>query len=300
MVDAVNITMIMPNYNDADCIERAVGGVFALERKPDELIIIDDGSTDNSVHILQSLVERHPHIKLILCERNRGVVHAFNRALEEVKTEYVCFASMDDGMEPSWLARSAEMLSLCPQAGICCSDLYQHYPDGSIAPLGLTNHICKEPSYFSGRDFAHVIDGGYIAGTTVVVKKEALMELGAYRPELRWHSDWFAWLVIAMRYGVCVIPECLVTLLVRDTSHSQVGMQVWSDQTKVLKHIFRLLNTAEFRDIYPHFVWGKLMGHFSTNAVKVILENPELWTQTNLLLVDHLLPKLPEITGQRG
>jgi glycosyltransferase involved in cell wall biosynthesis len=285
--------MIMPNYNDAHMIEGAISGALSQTRKPDEIIIIDDGSSDNSLEILNSIVEKHSHLTLLVNEKNQGVVYSFNRALEQTKTEYVCFASMDDGMEPTWIEKSMQMLSYFPDAGICCSDLYQDYPDGTRGEI--RGDWCKEPTHFSGRDFAHIVNGHYIAGTTVVVKKEPFMKVGAYRPELRWHSDWFAWLVVAMRHGVCVIPECLVTLQVRDTSHSEIGRKKWEEQSLVIRNIYRLLNSAEFRDVLPHFAWGNIMSHFGADAVKAIVEIPELWNQSNLMLCEKELEKISNV-----
>jgi hypothetical protein len=124
-----------------------------------------------------------------------------------------------------------------------------------------------------------------------VVKKKPFVELGGYRPELLWHSDWFGWLVVAMRYGVCFIPECLVTLKVRDTSHSEVGRKNWAKQSVVLRNIFNLLSSTEFQDVVPHFIWGNIMNHFQHEAVLVILQSPELWSQRNFMLVRQIIPK---------
>ena len=283
------LAVIMPNYNDEKMIPQAVQGVLNQTRQPDELMIIDDGSTDNSVEVIQSIVARHSHIRLLTSERNLGVVHAFNRALREIQSEYVAFVSMDDFNHPTWLEKSMAMLKEYPEAGICCSDLYFLHEDGNKTEC--RSHWSQKPQFFCGRDFAHVVNGHWIAGTTVVVKKQPFMEQGGYRPELLWHSDWFGWLVVAMRYGVCFIPECLVTLKVRKTSHSEVGRKNWEKQSVVLKNIFHLLNSAEFQDIVPHFLWGNIMNHFQHEAVLVILQNPDLWNPRNFMLVQQVIPK---------
>jgi len=288
MTNHPTLAVIMPNYNDAEMIPQAVQGVLNQHRQPDELIIIDDGSTDHSLEVLNFIVKKYPHIRVLTSERNQGVVHVFNRALEEVRSEYVAFVSMDDSNDPTWLEKSMAMLKQYPSAGLCCSDLYY------LQPSGITEesrcHWSQEARFFTGRDFAHIVNGHYISGTTVVVKKKPFVELGGYRPELLWHSDWFGWLVVAMRNGVCFIPECLVTLKVRDTSHSEVGRKNWAKQSVVLKNIFNLLSSAEFQDVVPHFIWGNIMNHFQHEAVLVILQCPELWSQRNFMLVRQIIP----------
>ncbi len=289
MANAITLAVIMPNYNDAEMIPQAVEGVLKQTRQPNELIIIDDGSTDNSLEVIKAVAAQYPHVRVLISERNQGVVYAFNRALKEIHSEYVAFVSMDDSNDPSWLEKSMAMLERHPEAGICCSDLYYLHSSGVMTES--RSHWSENSCFFSGREFAHVVNGHWISGTTVVVKKQPFMDLGGYRPELLWHSDWFGWLVVAMRYGVCFIPECLVTLRVRDTSHSEVGRKNWKQQSIVLKNIFNLLNSPEFQDIVPSFIWGNIMNHFQHEAVLVILQNPDLWSQKNFMLVQQIIPK---------
>ncbi len=288
MPNPQTLAVIMPNYNDAAMMPQAVQGVLNQTRQPDELIIIDDGSTDNSLEVMKAMAAKHPHIRLMTSERNEGVVYVFNRALAEVRSEYVAFVSMDDFNDPTWLEKSMAMLSQYPEAGICCSDLYFLHEGGNRSEC--RSHWSPESRFFTGRDFAHAVNGHWISGTSAVVKKQPFLELGGYRPELLWHSDWFGWLVVAMRYGVCFIPECLVTLRVRDTSHSEVGRKNWAKQSAVLKNIFNLLNSAEFQDVVPHFIWGNIMSHFQHEAVLVILQSPDLWNQRNFMLVQQIIP----------
>ena len=89
------ISVIMPCYNAAAYLEEAVGSVFSQTIKDVELIVIDDGSTDQSLNILASLKKVHPQI-LILEQENRGPYPARNRGLEQARGEYIAFLDSDD------------------------------------------------------------------------------------------------------------------------------------------------------------------------------------------------------------
>ncbi len=292
-----SLAVIMPNYNDGPMIEASVAGVLAQEQRMDELVIIDDGSTDNSREIIRGLAARHPQIRVLENPGNQGVVYSFNRALEVIDSEYVAFVSMDDWTSPDWLKKSMDLLTRHPQAGLCCSDLYFVRQDQGNARSESRCNFSPQPAFLSPRDFPHALGGHYISGTTVVVKKSALLEVGGYRPELKWHSDWFAWLVIAMRYGACYLPECLVSLRVRNTSHSEVGRPNWALQREVLKNILTLLSTAQFIDVVPAFITGRVMNHFGLEGLRLMLEMPELWSPLNALLLTSMRDSVRAQTG---
>ena len=89
------ISIIMPCYNAAAYLEKAVESVFSQTIKNIELIVIDDGSTDQSLEILSSLKIAHPQI-LILQQENKGPYPARNRGLEQAQGEYIAFLDSDD------------------------------------------------------------------------------------------------------------------------------------------------------------------------------------------------------------
>lgn len=287
-MNSSKLTVIMSNYNDAEYIQNAVCGVLQQRYPIHEVIIVDDGSTDNSKEVIRELVAVNSRVTMLEHAANRGVVYAFNYALQHTQTEYVCFVSMDDAINPDWLYESMSMLEKHPEAGLCCSNLYHFSTEGSgwsyanIAPWG------NEAKYFTCDQLADMAQGHYISGTSVVVKTKNLIQCGGYRPDLLWHSDWFAWWVVAFRSGICFIPECLVTLQVRSSSHSSRGMADWEQQKVVIKNIFMTINSEEFCDVLPYFIKGHVMNHFGINAVKVVLENQDLWTENNFRLVEGI------------
>jgi len=102
------ISVILSVYNGRNTIERCIDSVLASKTKYDsfafdfELIIVDDGSTDESWNILQDYQKSNNHIR-VFRQENQGVASARNNALQRVKGNYIAFCDADDWVEPDWL-----------------------------------------------------------------------------------------------------------------------------------------------------------------------------------------------------
>lgn len=97
------ITVVIPLYNRADCIRRTVQSILEQTLLPAEIVIVDDGSPDNSAEVVQSIGS--PLIRL-LRQENRGVSAARNRGIHAACTDYVAFLDADD----EWLPEHVEVL----------------------------------------------------------------------------------------------------------------------------------------------------------------------------------------------
>lgn len=91
----VKISIIIPIYNDAELIDRAIGSVVKQTLKDIEVVCINDGSTDNSLEVLNSLKEKYGFIK-VLSQENQGSGKARNYGIDESEGEYIAFLDADD------------------------------------------------------------------------------------------------------------------------------------------------------------------------------------------------------------
>ena len=113
----IRISIIVPVYNAEAYLEECLGSVLAGTRLPDELILIDDGSTDGSAVILERFKKDHPELPVILKRtENGGVSRARNTGLSLVSEDYVCFLDADDLLLPAFLSGMAEKIG---DADVC-------------------------------------------------------------------------------------------------------------------------------------------------------------------------------------
>ena len=116
------ITAIMPNYNYAHYLLRAIEAIATQSRPPDEMLIVDDCSTDNSRDVICSYANRYPFIRFVQNETNCGVSLTCNRMAKEARGDYLYFGSADDYVLPGFFEKTLALVSRYPQAGMCCGD----------------------------------------------------------------------------------------------------------------------------------------------------------------------------------
>ena len=101
------ITVIMPVYNGEKYIEKSIGSVFGQDYSAIELIVVNDGSLDGSLSLLEQLQQHEPHnVHLqIIDQENQGICRSRNRAIHAAQGEYILFIDQDDSMKPDCVSQ---------------------------------------------------------------------------------------------------------------------------------------------------------------------------------------------------
>ncbi len=282
------LSIIVPIYNGAKYIKECLEMIINQTFKDFELIIIDDGSTDNSVEVLAGLAARQPQIKVLKNERNMGAVYSSQRALLNATGDFLIGHGSDDRVLPGFIEKSVKMLLDYPEAGLCCSDP-AHFESDPNSYRQNCQHWSAEPRYLSPLELADVITGSYIPGHTSVFRRASFMATGGYLPQLEWHSDWFINLVIGFRHGICYLPEALSLLRVSPDTYSGQGIRSDERQQKVLVALLSTLRMPEYRDVLPLFVRSSALSCFGQNLVFAAMAHPEFWDAITLFLIGHQL-----------
>lgn len=243
----------MPNYNQAAYLEQAVLRVFGQIVRPDELIVVDDCSTDQSMEVLKTLKQRFSAMRVYRNPENLGTMGTITRLLSLASMDYVFFLAADDLVLPTFLTKSVSMLAQYPSAGLCCS--HPAFLDDATEEVDLHDTWFKlgGPCYLSPGEVVKYVPDIWIAGHTSIIKRSSLIEAGGFIPELRWHCDWFLCYVVAFRYGICYIPDPLCALRIVPTSYSHLTMRDPVQQTAVLKYMADLLMSDDYADVSPAF-----------------------------------------------
>ena len=121
-------SVIMPLYNKERYVKKAIESVIAQTYRDFELIIIDDGSTDNSLEVVRGLKIEDRRLK-ILTQSNSGVAVARNNGVAASEGEYMCFLDADDWWEANFLEEMDRLITEYPEAGLCATN-YIYYKPG--------------------------------------------------------------------------------------------------------------------------------------------------------------------------
>ncbi len=284
------LSAVICNFNHSRYIPDALNAVLKQSYRPDEVIVVDDASTDDSVEVISAFARCDSRIRVVEHERNIGPISSANDGLDSATGDYVYVGAADDHILPEFFERSMDLLDRHPQAGLCCTDP-AYFDERTREMRAGRLKLRDRPGYLSAEEFVGRARKRCIGipGHTTVIKRAALQRAGAFLPELRWHCDWFLVLVIAFREGVCCVPEPLAAMMVRADSYSASGMKEKSSQREVLRMILRTLISSRYADVAPAFRRTGVLANLGAGILPVLLERTEFSDFLNAALARWLL-----------
>jgi glycosyltransferase involved in cell wall biosynthesis len=262
-----SLSVVIPTRNYGHYLRACLDAMRSQSMLPDEILVVDDASSDETPTIVDEARRCDSRIRLLRLEHHVGLIAACEQGLTHTHGEYLYFGAADDVVTPELFAASVPMLTAHPDAGLCCSDPVYFDDDTGrrwSQPLGWSSN----PRYFSPGEIAHVIDGRDIAGHTVVVRRSAFLEAGGWLESLKWHTDWFAWLAIAFRRGVCYVPRLLATCRAHQASYSAKSRRDARTMYAIFDALLALLQSEGYRDLLPYFIRGDVLNHQGRDLVR--------------------------------
>lgn len=281
----VTVSVLLCNYNDGRYLPDSLGAICCQTRPPDEVIVLDDGSTDNSLEIIESFARHYPFIRVLRNERNRGLLYSINRALSEARCDFIVWAAADDRLMPDFVQRNAQWLSEYP-AGMSFSRLAV-FRDGADEVTTFTEKthgaafdFGKTVQFLSPEMLRERLQRSFlwISANTVMASRTALFQAGGFDEELRWHADYFAFLVVALRHGACCIPETLALMRQRDQTYSSAGMAKRHEQRATLGRMADKLTDKGWRDVgMAVLACPSVLSPFGTVMLEALFLKPRRW-----------------------
>jgi glycosyltransferase involved in cell wall biosynthesis len=254
---AQSVSILLPNYNHARFVDAALDALAAQTRAPEEIIVVDDCSTDDSIQRIQRFEARLPQLRLLRNMRNVGVNMSLNRALGEARGNYVVCTAADDRLMPTFIERATAVLSQYPQKRLCVSRYAQYLEsEERLVEHGVDSQLgfwftSTEPEYVAPQRLRNLLDHDFVwlPINTAIIHRDTLCQIGGFDPALRWHADWFAAYTIGLRHGVLFIPESLSVFRVARHSYSGAGMRSAHYQRQVALAIYDKIRRPEYSDI---------------------------------------------------
>src|SRR5580698_1069970 len=205
------LSVVLPNFNDGKVLSRALGSLLAQKPAAQEIIVVDDGSSDDSLAIVEKFQARHPSIHLIRNETNLGIVASVRRALDVATGEFLLCASSDDFVLPGLFDRAFKALSDNPAAAFFCASVAMVDIRDQIIGLRPVTTPRLSPGYLSPADVRRAIKRTdfWVLGTSTVYRRKLLAEIGYFDASLGSIGDVLANRLLAFQHGFYFDPSVL-------------------------------------------------------------------------------------------
>lgn len=191
-----SFSVVIPLYNKGYMIARCLESVASQLLPPYEVIVIDDGSIDDSLAIATKVKEDHNHVNIkILRQPNSGVSAARNRGLEASSCEYVCFLDADDEWKPNFLLTMKSLIADYPEGSLYCL-AHEVVRENGVAVK--PRHGCQEGYRGYVDNFFKSSSRGSVAKSSkICVRKESITKIGGFPEGVVAGEDLYVWMMLA-------------------------------------------------------------------------------------------------------
>lgn len=219
------VSVVIPAYNAARYLPQAVDSALQQTFREIEVLVVDDGSTDDTPARLAAYGER---IR-VLRQANAGVAQARNAGSAVARGRYVAFLDADDIWQPEKIQRQLDALAQAP--GDSAS-----YTAFSVVSADLTLREVRR-SARQGSLVEDLLCLGNVVGTpsTVVCDRDLLLDVGGFDPDLSLGADWDLWLRLAMRTTFSYVDEALVRYRIHEANMSRDVALLERDSVRLLE-----------------------------------------------------------------
>lgn len=194
-------SVVIPVYNQEKFIAEAVDSVLHQTYERIELIVVDDGSTDETPSILRGYGDSITYIR----QPNRGAATALNHGIERARGELVGWLSSDDVYEREKIERQVEYFAGHPDVALVYTDF--NIIDGA----GRVTRVVRSPYYPDRREFIRrLILGNFVNGSSVLATRSSLLAVGMFDPQMTLHADGNMWLRLLKHAPFGHVPEVLL------------------------------------------------------------------------------------------
>lgn len=242
------VSVIIPTYNRARTIGRALNSVFTQTYGPLEVIVVDDGSTDGTVEALAAYGDK---IRVVR-QSNQGPAAARNSGIKAASGEIITFLDDDDSWLPDKIERQVKLLQSSRSAGVkcCVCNANMTYPTGTVTSFSKAGLHPTLPEGIWMNPTEVLIDRFVLFNQVIAVWREALEEAGCFRQDLWLMEDYDLALRLSLLGPWAFIAEPLVIWHGDANSNSSQFSQLEQCQT-TFQILSDLQNSTRFGPLLP-------------------------------------------------
>ncbi len=227
------ISVIIPTYNSSETIGETLNSVFNQTFEDFEVILINDGSTDDLNLVLQDFQDTRLKVSN---HQNGGLAIARNRGIKQAKGEYLAFLDADDLWHKDKLKTHFEALEVAKKSNpkVAVAYSWSYFLDNETQQCFEDNAVI-----FQGDVLSELLQSNFItSGSNILVSREAVLYTGFFNQSYKGPSDWDYWLRLAQQWEYILIPERQVFYRQSRTSMSYQVHKMELEQLQVLDTIF--------------------------------------------------------------
>lgn len=266
------LSVVLPNYNHARFLSRALDALLTQDRPADEIIVVDDGSSDDSRDIVARYAMEHSSVRLLENAKNIGVIPTLSRGLNAVRGRYVYFGAADDFVMPGFFAAALAMLEAHPQAGLFCGDIV--LIDGqSKQMIGVRPPVrpCYGAKFISPAKVARLLrrNDNFIATGGAVLRRDAVAWAGGFDERLSSFADGYLVRKVALTFGFCYAPRVVMTWGIFSDSVSRKT----STDIALTRQVFgRILKRMTADPVFPRWYIEKFTRRWRFSAARLAVQ----------------------------
>ena len=215
------LSIVIPVRNGADFVGRAIASAQAVIADALEILVIDDGSTDETPALLHRLAAADPRLVVVTRRADHGASAARNEGIARARADLVCFLDADDLLFAGPVAERVTWLEQHPDIVLSFANYQTLLPDGTIEPR-FAAYWPRFEGFVDGRTGMVALgDAGFgllfgenpVCTSGTIARREALLALGGFDRDLRQAEDWDMWIRLSRQGGVAysTTPESLHT-----------------------------------------------------------------------------------------
>jgi len=219
---------VLSNYNQGKWLQRSVPALCEQSRPADQVLVIDDHSSDDSVEILDMLNRKYDTLKCFRNSRNTGYPQAIRNIWPEVTSDYVIFAAADDLVSTDFLATVEPCVRAHPTVGAVHGMTYVWFQQSGRTVIDYPAHLYWNLlGHHSGAEFRRLLLSGpmTISGNVACFRRSVIDALGMFDPGLEHAADTFLFQQVLLEAGVCYLETPLGIFSRHGAQHSTVNVR---------------------------------------------------------------------------